>query len=135
MAPHVVRWCVTALVAFGVAAAACRNSSPTSQPTAALVEEADGLPWFEDVTERLGLDFTHDPGPDGSYFMPQCMGSGCALCDLDGDGRPDILLLQNAGPQSKSVNRLFRQRADGTFEDVSASSGLDFAGFNLGVAI
>jgi hypothetical protein len=87
------------------------------------------------VTEKLGLDFTHDPGPDGTYFMPQCMGSGCALCDLDGDGRPDILLLQNAGPNSKSTNKLFRQKPDGTFEDVSAGSGLDFAGFNMGVAI
>jgi hypothetical protein len=63
------------------------------------------------------------------------MGSGCAMCDLDGDGRPDIFLLQNAGPQSKSVNRLFRQKPDGTFEDVSAGSGLDFAGFNMGVAV
>ena len=32
-------------------------------------------------------------------------------------------------------NQLFRQKADGTFEDVSAGSGLDFAGHNMGVAI
>src|SRR5207237_1135927 len=94
MAPRAARWCGAALLAVGAALAACRTPPP---PPPAAAEEPDGPPWFEDVTDKLGLDFTHDPGPDGSYFMPQCMGSGCALCDLDGDGRPDILLLQNAG--------------------------------------
>src|SRR5262249_54333427 len=54
---------------------------------------------------------------------------------LDGDGRPDLLLLTNGGPDSKSTNKLFRQKSDGTFEDVSAGSGLDFPGFNMGVAL
>jgi hypothetical protein len=98
-------------------------------------ETPDGPPWFEDVTDRLGVNFTHDPGPTEKYPMYQIMGSGCAAHDLDGDGRPDLLMLTNGGPQSKSTNKLFRQKADGTFEDVSAGSGLDFAGFNMGVAI
>jgi hypothetical protein len=63
------------------------------------------------------------------------MGSGCAIADLDGDGRPDLILLTNAGPQSKSTNKIFRQKPDGTFEDVSAGSGLDFPGWNMGIAI
>src|SRR5437870_4498053 len=96
--------------------------SPSGEP------ETTGPPWFEDVTERLGLKFTHDPGPVGNYFLPQIVGSGAALFDCDGDGRLDIYLVQNAGPKSRSTNRLFRQRRDGTFEDVSAGSGLDVAG-------
>ena len=44
-------------------------------------------------------------------------------------------LLQNAGPQSASVNRLYRQRDNGTFEDVTAGSGLGVAGYSMGVAI
>jgi len=129
-----MRWYATVLLGVGTALAACRYPSLPESP-APPAEAPDGPPWFEDVTEKLGLDFTHDSGPDGTYFMPQCMGSGCALCDLDGDGRPDILLLQNAGAKSKSTNKLFRQKPDGTFEDVSAGSGLDFAGFNMGIAI
>ncbi len=92
-------------------------------------------PWFEDITEQVGLHFLHDAGPVGTYFMPQQVGSGAALFDFDNDGRLDILLLQNGGPESKSTNRLFHQKADGTFEDVSAGSGLDFNGHNMGVAI
>jgi hypothetical protein len=98
-------------------------------------DEAAGPAWFEDVTEWVGLQFVHDAGPVGSYFMPQIMGSGAALLDMDGDGRLDLYLVHNAGPKSKSTNRLFRQRIDGRFEDVSAGSGLDVAGWGMGVAI
>src|SRR5262249_40427948 len=36
---------------------------------------------------------------------------------------------------ARSTNRLYRQEADGRFTDVSAGSGLDIAGYNMGVAI
>jgi hypothetical protein len=92
-------------------------------------------PWFEDVTDKVGLKFVHDAGPTGSYFMPQIMGSGAALFDFDNDGRLDVYLLQGAGPDSPSRNRLFHQERDGHFTDVSAGSGLDVAGYCTGVAI
>jgi enediyne biosynthesis protein E4 len=114
----------------------CRGGTPTrpvepnEQP-----ETPDGPAWFEDATDRLGLNFVHDPGDVDKFLMYQSIGSGCAIADLDGDGRPDLLLLTNAGPNSASTNKLFRQKPDGTFEDVSAGSGLDFSGWNMGVAI
>lgn len=98
-------------------------------------QQSSDPPWFEDVTDRVGLNFVHDPGPLNTYFMPQQVGSGAALFDFDKDGLLDILLLQNGGPQSMSANRLFRQQKDGTFQDVSAGSGLDINGHNMGVAI
>jgi hypothetical protein len=91
--------------------------------------------WFEDVSQELGLDFVHDAGPsDEKYFMPRITGSGAALFDFDGDGRLDIYLLNCGGPTGQP-NRLFQQRPDGTFKDVSAGSGLDFAAYCQGVAI
>src|SRR5438132_8287012 len=82
--------------------------------------------WFRDVTAEVGLHFTHDPGPiDGTYFMPQIIGSGAALFDFDNSGRLGIYLLQNGGPKSGSKNKLFRQRPDGRFVGVSAGAGLD----------
>jgi enediyne biosynthesis protein E4 len=98
-------------------------------------DEASGFAYFEDVSDRVGLAFVHDPGLAGSYFMPQSMGSGCALFDCDGDGLLDIYLLQGAGPDSRSANRLYRQLPDHTFQDVTDRSGLNVAGFNYGVAI
>src|SRR5947209_11690458 len=108
----------------------CRQEAPAP-------DEPDEPPWFADVTEKLGLNFVHDAGPlpTKQYFMPQIMGSGAALFDFDNDGRLDIYLVQNAGPKSKATNRLFHQTATGTFEDVSAGSGLDIAGYGMGVAV
>ena len=97
--------------------------------------EVDGPAWFKDVSDRVGFHFVHDPGPTDTYFMPQSMGSGCAFLDFDGDGLLDIYMLQDAGPDSKSVNRLYRQLPDHTFQDVTEGSGLDVAGFNRGVAV
>src|SRR5262245_47913978 len=112
--------------------AGCANSSrPTGDP---VPESLSGPAWFEDVTQALGLDFVHDPGPTDTYFMPQSMGSGCAFFDFDGDGRLDIYLLHQGGPDGKK-NQLFQQQPDGTFKDVGQDSGLDIAGFNTGVAI
>jgi FG-GAP repeat. len=91
-------------------------------------------PWFEDVTEKLGLDFVHDAGPVGAYFMPQQVGSGAALFDFNNDNRLDIYLLQNGGPNGQK-NRLFQQMPDGRFQDVSKGSGLDIAGYSMGVAV
>jgi hypothetical protein len=91
-------------------------------------------PWFEEITARAGLSFSHDAGPTGRYLIPAQMGSGAALFDYDNDGRLDIYLIQNAGPGSSSVNKLFHQQTDGGFKDVSAGSGLDVAGFGMGVA-
>ena len=61
---------------------------------------------FRDVTTDCGINFVHDAGPTGRYFLPQVMGSGAALFDFDSDGRLDVYLVQNGGPDSPSTNRL-----------------------------
>src|SRR5262249_62403886 len=77
----------------------CRASAPGAARAAPTAP-----PWFEDVTEMVGLDFVHDAGPvDGSkYFMPQIVGSGAAVFDFDGDGLLDIYLLNNGGPRGQT---------------------------------
>ncbi len=122
--------CLGLLVVLGGLGLGCRQST-TSEP--------DGPaepPWFADVTREVGLDFVHDVGPRPleEYFMPQSVGSGAALFDFDGDGRLDLYLLNNGGPRGRP-NQLFRQRPDGTFENVSKGSGLDFSGYCMGVAV
>jgi hypothetical protein len=100
-------------------------------------------PWFADVTEEVGLDSLHDAGPipprgapggKNDFFMPQIIGSGAALFDFNNDGLLDIYLLQNGGPEG-ARNRLYQQLPNGHFKDVSAGSGLDIPGHNMGVAI
>ena len=81
-----------------------------------------------------GIDFIHDCGPTGTYFIRRSHGLGAALFDADNDGRLDILLLNNGGPDGRP-NAFYKQLPDGRFKDVSKGSGLDFAGYNMGVAV
>jgi hypothetical protein len=126
--------CMVLSVTLGFVLASCSSPTPTA-PFEIVVEEEDtsGPVWFEDVTDAVGLDFTNDPGPTGDYFMAQSMGSGCAFIHDKDDLY--IYLLNNAGPGSKSVNRLYRRTPEGRFQDVTAGSGLDVAGYSLGVAV
>ncbi len=123
-------WCL-GLTLLAVLGPGCRPEPPARPAGAAPAAPA---PWFLDVTESCGLEFVHDAGPTGSYFLPQVIGSGAALFDFDNDGRLDAYLLQNGGPHG-ATNRLFHQGPDGRFTDVSAGSGLDIAGCNMGVAV
>ena len=118
-------------LAFGVLGLSCQ---PPQSPSSGSALPAADAPWFIDVTQEVGLHFVHDAGPVGAYFMPQAIGSGAALFDFNNDGRLDILLLQNGGPNG-AKNCLYEQTPDGHFKDVSAGSGLDFAGYNMGVAV
>ena len=76
------------------------------------------------------------------------MGPGVALFDYDNDGRLDIFVVngaplsdpmtkgaipQKAGP--KYWNRLYHQKKDGTFEDVTEQAGLQGMGYGMGVAV
>jgi hypothetical protein len=118
------------LASVGFSLGCQREESREDKP-----ESVSFPPWVEDVTERAGLNFVHEAGPVGDYFMPQQVGSGAALFDFDGDGRLDIYLLQNGGPKSASTNRLYRQVEGFRFEDVSKGSNLDISGYCMGVAI
>jgi enediyne biosynthesis protein E4 len=131
--PISIRWSFPLALLELVIGLSAGCTKPPAKPTDVRISRP---PWFMDVTQEVELNLIHDPGPiDGSYFMPQIIGSGAALFDFDNDGRLGIYLLQNGGPRSASKNRLFRQQPDGHFKDVSAGSGLDFAGYCMGVAV
>jgi hypothetical protein len=92
-------------------------------------------PWFRDVAEETGLQFTHMNGATGQFYMPEIMGSGCALLDYDGDGDLDVFLVQGA---PGSGNRLFRNELVPSgklrFTDVTRQAGLEHSGYGMGAA-
>ncbi|MFI5196993.1 MAG: CRTAC1 family protein [Thermoanaerobaculia bacterium] len=75
-----------------------------------ILYENDGHGHFTDVTVRAGLAASDFTG---------IAATGVAAGDIDGDGYPDLAVTDAFGP-----TRLFRNRRDGTFEEITASSGV-----------
>jgi len=82
-----------------------------------------------------GLVFRHaGPGGEAKPGDAARLGSGVAVGDLDGDGLPD-LVFANAAEGKAAPPAVFRNRGKGTFEDVTAASGVTFASAGLGAAL
>jgi branched-chain amino acid transport system substrate-binding protein len=129
------RWSNSLFVATGlslfIVATSCRKSAE-APPAAAKPTTPKTASWLEDATDKLGVNFIHEVGTVGTYFMPESLGSGVAIFDYDNDGRMDILLLQNGGTNSSAKHQLFHQENDGRFRNVSVGSGLDLPGTRHG---
>ena len=131
-----------ALLLLGGTVAGIRSRVTTPQ------NQRPSPPKFADVTSVLGLSFQYIASHTSRKYLLETMGSGVALFDYDNDGRLDIFLVngaplgdptpkgtipQKAGP--KYWNRLYHQRQDGTFEDVTEKAGLQGVGYGMGVAV
>ena len=91
---------------------------------------------FTDITEDAGITFVHENGATGKKYLPETMGSGVAFFDFDGDGDQDLLFVNSMSwPRGPTTSALYRNRGDGSFEDVTAGSGLDRAVYGMGVAV
>lgn len=97
--------------------------------TAASPASAPGPIRFASVARQAGIDFTLGHGGRSPLTILETAGGGCAFVDYDGDGWPDILLV---GPYNAA---LYRNRGNGTFEDVTARSGLEPKRYWMGCAV
>jgi enediyne biosynthesis protein E4 len=132
-------WCATAVLVLVLATA--RAAKPPD-PVAATPAK------FSDITAAAGVHFQHIASHTSRKYLLETMAPGVALFDFDNDGRLDIFVTngapltdptpkgtipQKAGPQD--WNRLYHQKPDGTFEDVTEKAGLQGIGYGMGVAV
>lgn len=118
-----------------------------------LLGAASGTPFdlrLVDVTADSGLDFTHENSPTTQKYLIETMGGGVAVLDFDNDGWLD-LFFTNGAPLSdpmppearprktaRFANRLYRNRHNGTFVDVTRAANVDGVakgGYGMGVAV
>jgi enediyne biosynthesis protein E4 len=94
---------------------------------------------FVDVTQAAGIHFRHNSGAYGKKYLPETIGSGVCVIDYDRDGWQDILFVNSMDwPEHKvstSTPALYHNNHDGTFTDVTRTSGLAKEMYALGCAV
>ncbi len=76
---------------------------------------------FVNVTDDAGVSYVQWAPPAGWVKLPpQVMTGGAAVADYDNDGWSDIFVTRY-----RDTDILFRNRGDGTFENVSQLAGID----------
>jgi enediyne biosynthesis protein E4 len=101
---------------------------------------AAGKIQFTDVTLAAGIGFVHMDGRSGQKYPLEMLGSGAAFFDDDGDGDPDLYLVNGGllpGYQGSGDHRsrLYQNRGDGTFTDGTDRAGVGDPGYGHGCAV
>jgi hypothetical protein len=135
--PQPLSWLVLLVVAMGVSA--CQNES-TEMQTDYRVATAKSGPSFVEIAQEAGIDFRHINGASGRYYYVEAYGSGAVFLDYDNDGYQDLYAVNGAplpGFEADGVptNAFYRNRGDGTFTDVTVSTGTGHAGYGMGSCV
>jgi enediyne biosynthesis protein E4 len=97
------------------------------------------VPHFTDVTPGSGIHFQHTSGePLKKDLIFEVKGGGVGVFDYDNDGWLDIYFVQGSTLEryragSNPHGALYRNRHDGTFEDVTEKAGLVTPAWGMGV--
>lgn len=147
-------WSLVVISVVGVGAAAGWYFLSKPEPVAVAGEQNVAIPShfipteqietpsvpFKDITKSAGVTFVHENGARGQKLLPETMGAGVAFFDYDNDGDQDLIFVNSTtwpgdpAPEKAPTLELYRNRGDGTFENVTAGSGLEVTFYGMGVA-
>lgn len=115
------------------------NNKPTGDSTSNVAADTN---YFQEISSQIGLDFVHSiGGPELNNIIESSCG-GSVFFDYDQDGYIDIYVCngtwiegftKSEKPGELPHNHLYRNKGNGTFEDVSKKAGVDKPWYSMGV--
>jgi hypothetical protein len=118
-----------------------RNNTGDTRTVTASVPEDNG-DFIQKISPDNGIDFKHSIGDQHLDNLVETVGGGAVFLDYDQDGYIDLYLSNGSfteglskgePPAKKQTNQLFRNRHNGTFENVTSSAGVGDAGYGMGL--
>jgi len=117
------------------------GKSSEGSPSAAVLAATDDF--FQEISQEIGLNFRHSLGADDLTNIIESNGGGAVFLDYDQDGFIDIYASSGTWlegfsngekPAELPGNHLYRNRGDGTFEDVTKKAGVGGPWYSMGVS-
>jgi hypothetical protein len=133
---------ITILFLFGCQSKNKSSSSAVTKTGSALPPATDE--YYQEITRYTGIDFVHSIGDDELTNIVESSGGGAAFLDYDQDGYIDLYICSGTwleglseGPEPDKLpgNHLYRNRQDGTFEDVTNKAGVGGPWYSMGVTV
>ncbi len=97
----------------------------------------DSTPWFKNISNQSGIDFSYYSGATGKYYIIETMSGGISLFDYDNDNDLDIYVTQGNKLDSpidpEITNQLFKNDGTGKFTNVTLESNTYDSTYSVGV--
>lgn len=93
---------------------------------------------FADETSERGIHYVYESGGTPKFRLPEILGGGVALIDVDQDDDLDIYLVQSGSLDAtgrKPPNVLYRNDGDAYFTSTTAGDATRHLGYGMGVAV
>jgi len=121
---------------FQVAVSSSVPTVPKTEPPQRPVR----CPQFRDMHREANLQHVYVNGERGQCLLMETTGGGAGWLDYDADGHWDLYLNQGGDPTRKPDakqpnDKLFRNRGDGIFEDVTDHARIVEFRYSQGVAV
>jgi len=136
-----IKNCFFLIILTGILVTGCRSGNTPASDSGKLSAPAANNDYFQEISRETGLDFTHSIGDDDLTNIIYSTGGGALFFDYDQDGWIDIYAcsgtwLEGVSKMEKpSVlpgNRLYRNKGNGTFEDMTKKAGVSGPWYSMG---
>jgi len=100
--------------------------------------------FYQEIGLDIGLDFIHSIGDSELNNIVESSSGGAAFLDYDRDGYLDLYitsgtwiegLSEGSQPEQMPGNHLYRNRRDGTFEDVTKKADIGGPWYSMGITV